>query len=169
VTGIYEAVTGSLNGGPAFTLNKPTNDDIASATVLTYANIGSPWVTFWKPITFYGATAEASETAPTYPGDSSVWFKWTATNSGQVATFAGPDWFDYEERQSMPQAQVYIRVQNSGVITGDDSNLVVDSDGGNGAHGTCAWTAVAGTTYWIRVAKYVGQEPNARMRLWLSG
>ena len=78
-----------------------------------------------------GSTTEVSEPA----GENSVWYRWTALNNGEAHFRIGMDWLTID------------------VYTGTAINVLTRIATSSGTPSSVNWTAVAGTTYQIRLTK----------------
>ena len=78
-----------------------------------------------------GSTREVGEPA----GENSVWYRWTAPNNGEAHFRIGMDWLTID------------------VYTGTAINALTRIATSSGTPSAVNWTAVAGTTYRIRLTK----------------
>ena len=78
-----------------------------------------------------GSTTEVGEPA----GENSVWYRWTAPNNGEAHFRIGMDWLTID------------------VYTGTAINALTRIATSSGTPSSVNWTAVAGTTYQIRLTK----------------
>jgi hypothetical protein len=78
-----------------------------------------------------GSTTEVGEPA----GENSVWYSWTAPNNGEARFRIGMDWLTID------------------VYTGTAINALTRIATSSGTPSAVNWTAVAGTTYQIRLTK----------------
>ena len=102
----------------------PPNDDFADAIVISTTS-GS------LVGTNKGSTTEVGEPA----GENSVWYRWTAPNNGEAHLRIGMDWLTID------------------VYTGTAINALTRIATSSGSPSAVNWTAVAGTTYRIRLTK----------------
>ena len=102
----------------------PPNDDFADAIVISTTS-GS------LVGTNKGSTTEVGEPA----GENSVWYRWTAPNNGTAHFRIGMDWLTID------------------VYTGTAINALTRIATSSGTPSAVHWTAVAGTTYQIRLTK----------------
>ena len=102
----------------------PPNDDFAEAIVISTTS-GS------LVGTNKGSTREVGEPA----GENSVWYRWTAPNNGEAHFRNGMDWLTID------------------VYTGTAINALTRVATSSGSPSAVNWTAVAGTTYRIRLTK----------------
>ncbi len=133
---------------------QPVNDNFASATIIT----GASGTTNGSNV---GSTLEApcetnSLIDPTYGPDSvtnSVWYAWTATDSGTVTLDTLGSDFD---------TVLSVWTTTNGLCGGSLTNLAVNDDdiaGGNAPQSVLTFTAVAGTTYYFCVEGWAGATP----------
>jgi hypothetical protein len=108
------------------TIVPPPNDAFASAILLSGAN---------GTVTGTNVNASDQSASGEPAGENSVWYKWTAPRNGTAYFQIGMDWLTID------------------VYTGTAINALtpVATSSGNPSAGT--WTAVAGTTYRIRLTK----------------
>jgi len=132
-TGSEMIVWGGYNGHPTQFVNSggrycgqysPPNDDFAHAIVISTTS-GS------LVGTNKGSTREVGEPA----GENSVWYRWTAPNNGEAHFRIGMDWLTID------------------VYTGTAINALTRIATSSGSPSAVNWTAVAGTTYRIRLTK----------------
>ena len=102
----------------------PPNDDFADAIVISTTS-GS------LVGTNKGSTTQVGEPA----GENSVWYRWTAPNNGEAHLRIGMDWLTID------------------VYTGTAINALTRIATSSGSPSAVNWTAVAGTTYRIRLTK----------------
>jgi hypothetical protein len=113
----------------AFTLAwspPPPNDAFASAILLTGAN---------GTVTGTNVNATDQSASGEPAGENSVWYKWTAPSNGTAHFHIGMDWLTID------------------VYTGTAINALTRIATSSGSPSAVNWTAVAGTTYWIRLTK----------------
>ena len=113
----------------------PPNDDFADAIVISTTS-GS------LVGTNKGSTTEVGEPA----GENSVWYRWTAPNNGEAHFRIGMDWLTID------------------VYTGTAINALTRIATSSGSPSAVNWTAVAGTTYRIRLTK--NTRTSAFMLFW---
>jgi Kelch motif len=126
-TGSEMIVWGGYNGdntGGRYCVQPPPNDDFADAIVISTTS-GS------LVGTNKGSTTEVGEPA----GENSVWYRWTAPNNGEAHFRIGMDWLTID------------------VYTGTAINALTRIATSSGTPSAVNWTAVAGTTYRIRLTK----------------
>jgi hypothetical protein len=115
-----------MTGGTYCARIFPPNDAFASAILLTGANgtvIGSN----------VNATDQSASGEPA--GENSVWYRWTAPSNGTAHFRIGMDWLTID------------------VYTGTAINALTHIATSSGTPSAVNWTAVAGTTYRIRLTK----------------
>lgn len=127
----------------------PVNDDFANRIVLT----GASGTTTGSNV---GATLEAGEPAVDTPGDGvtgteTVWWEWTAPASGMIQL----DTFGSTEPGGSVQLDTVLDVW-TGASLGALTLVAANDDGGSGVNSLVTFSAVAGTTYYIRVNDYGG-------------
>ncbi|OLF12576.1 S1 family serine peptidase [Actinophytocola xanthii] len=127
----------------SYGVNRPDNDDVASAPDLARAAGGPVFVSTAR------ATGQAGEPAAVFArGDSSVWYRWTAPESGtaRFSTFGS----NYDTTLAAYTGSLPSMVQ---VAANDDSNGMLQS--------LMSFPATAGTTYLIQLSGYAGGRGNA--------
>jgi len=115
-----------LNTGGRYCAPPPPNDAFASAILLTGAN---------GTITGTNVNATDQSASGEPAGENSVWYKWTAPSNGTAQFYIGTDWLTID------------------VYTGTAINALTRIATSSGTPSAVNWTAVAGTTYRIRLTK----------------
>jgi hypothetical protein len=104
----------------------PPNDAFASAIPLSGAN---------GTVTGTNVNATDQSASGEPPGENSVWYRWTAPSNGTAHFNIGMDWLTID------------------VYTGTAINALTRIATSSGSPSAVNWTAVAGTTYQIRLIK----------------
>lgn len=127
-------------------LAQPTNDNFADAIIISGAGgtIGGSNVNATLE-TCEASTIYVNDYAQTEPVGASVWYAWTAQASGTVSFNTVGSGFD---------TVLSVWTTANGLCDASLTNLVADDDSGGNSTSALAFSAVAGTTYYICVEGY---------------